>query len=127
MRHRKSGKKLGRPTAHRYAMLRNLAVSLVEHGRIQTTVARAKTLKIFLEPLITLGKKGDLASRRLALKKLPNKDIVHNIFDNVAPKFAERPGGYTRIIKTGVRRGDNAQLAIIEFVEDIKSTTTEEK
>jgi large subunit ribosomal protein L17 len=125
MRHRKSGKKLGRPTAHRYAMLRNMAISLVEHGRIETTVTRAKALKMYVEPLITLGKKGDLAARRLALKKLPNKATVHNIFDNIAPKFAERPGGYTRIIKTGVRRGDNAQLAIIEFVEDIKSKDTE--
>jgi large subunit ribosomal protein L17 len=124
MRHRKSGKKLGRPTAHRYAMLRNMAISLVEHGRIETTVTRAKALKIFLEPIITLGKKGDLSARRLALKKLPNKKTVHKIFEEVAPKFADRPGGYTRVIKSSVRRGDNAQLAIIEFVENIKTEET---
>ncbi len=126
MRHKKSGKKLGRPTAHRIAMLRNMTVSLIEHGRIETTVTRAKALKTFVEPLITLGKKGDLASRRLALKRLPNKSAVHQLFDVVAPKFAERPGGYTRVIKTGVRRGDNAQMAIIEFVENIASLADSE-
>lgn len=127
MRHKKSGKKLGRPTAHRIAMLRNMTVSLIEHGRIETTVTRAKALKVFVEPLVTLGKKGDLASRRLALRRLPNKAAVHQLFDVIAPIFANRPGGYTRIIKTGFRKGDNAPMAIIEFVEEITSMSTEEK
>jgi large subunit ribosomal protein L17 len=126
MRHKKSGKKLGRPTAHRIAMLRNMTVSLIEHGRIETTVTRAKALKTFIEPLVTLGKKGDLASRRLALKRLPNKKAVHQLFDIIAPKFVNRPGGYTRVIKTDIRRGDNAQMAIIEFVEDIATLNAED-
>lgn len=117
MRHRKSGKKLGKNTSHRYAMLRNMASSLVEHERIETTVDRAKTLKQFVEPLITLGKKGDLSARRLALKRLPNKKTVHKIFDDISPRFSNRPGGYTRVLKTGFRPGDNANTAIIEFVE----------
>lgn len=121
MRHRVSGKKLGRPTAHRYAMLRNLASSLVEHGRITTTITRAKSLRTFIEPIITLGKAGDLSARRLAFRKIPNKNVVHKIFDEIAPKFQNRPGGYVRIIKTDFRRGDNADMAIIEFVEDINS------
>ncbi|MGA1846824.1 50S ribosomal protein L17 [Deferribacter abyssi] len=117
MRHRKAGKKLGRPTAHRVAMLRNMTISLVNNGRIETTLTRAKALRGFVEPLITLGKRGDLAARRLALRRLPNKNAVHKIFDEIAPIFKNRPGGYTRIIKTGFRKGDNARLAIIEFVE----------
>lgn len=121
MRHRKSGKKLGKNTSHRYAMLRNMASSLVEHERIETTVDRAKTLKQFVEPLITLGKKGDLSARRLALKRLPNKKTVHKIFDEISPRFLNRPGGYTRVLKTGYRPGDNANTAIIEFVESKSS------
>ncbi|WP_022850591.1 50S ribosomal protein L17 [Limisalsivibrio acetivorans] len=117
MRHRKKGSKLGRPTAHRYSMLRSMAGSLVEHGRIETTVTRARALRSFIEPLITLGKDGDLSSRRLAMRKLPNKQVVHKIFDEVAPRFKERPGGYTRIIKTNIRKGDQSQMAIIEFVD----------
>jgi len=125
MRHRKSGFKLGRNSDHRVAMLRNMAGSLVAAGRIETTVDRAKALKSFIEPLVTLGKAGDLASRRLALRKLPNKSVVHRIFDEIAPLFKERPGGYTRILKTGVRKGDNAQLAIIEFVEQPEAVAEE--
>jgi len=117
MRHKVSGFKLGRKPAHRKAMVRNLATSLVEHGRIETTVTRAKALRMFVEPLVTLGKKGDLSARRLAMQKLPNKSVVHKIFDEIAPKFSERPGGYTRIIKTGYRQGDNSPMAIIEFVD----------
>lgn len=117
MRHGLSGNRLGRKPAHRKAMVRNLATSLVDNGRIETTVARAKQLRMFIEPLVTLGKRGDLAARRTALSKLPNKTVVHKIFDEIAPKFSERPGGYTRIIKTGFRQGDNAAMAIIEFVD----------
>lgn len=119
MRHRNSGKKLGKPTYARIAMLRSMAISLMNHGRIETTVDRAKALRVFVEPLITLGKKKDLASRRLALRRLPNKDAVNVLFEKIAPVFSERNGGYTRILKTSVRRGDNAQLAIIEFVDKI--------
>lgn len=117
MRHGMSGNRLGRKPAHRKAMVRNLATSLVDNGRIETTVARAKQLRMFIEPLVTLGKRGDLAARRTAMSKLPNKAVVHKIFDEIAPKFSERPGGYTRIIKTGFRQGDNAAMAIIEFVD----------
>jgi len=117
MRHKISGFKLGRKPAHRKAMVRNLATSLLEHGRIETTVTRAKALRMFVEPLVTLGKKGDLAARRRAMQKLPNKAVVHKLFDEIAPKFSERPGGYTRIIKTGFRQGDMAPMAIIEFVD----------
>lgn len=118
MRHRKSGKKLGRPTAHRLSMLRSMAGFLIEHGRIETTVARAKALRTFVEPLITFGKTGDLAARRLVIQRLHNKNAVNRLFDEVAPKFKDRPGGYTRIIKTGYRRGDQADMAIIELVSE---------
>ena len=118
MRHRKSGKKLGRPTAHRFSMLRSMAGFLIEHGRIETTVTRAKALRSFVEPLITFGKTGDLAARRLVLKRLPNKNVVNRLFEEVAPKFKDRPGGYTRIVKTGFRKGDQADMAIIELVSE---------
>lgn len=121
MRHGKSGKTLGVVTAHRVAMLRNMSISLVEHGRIETTLTRAKALRGFIEPLITAGKKDDLSARRYVLRRLPNKAAVQRIFSEVSPVFAERPGGYTRIIRTGRRQGDNASMAIIEFVEEIKS------
>jgi len=127
MRHRKSGKRLGKNTSHRYSMLRNMASSLVEHGRIETTVDRAKALRQYIEPLITLGKKGDLPARRLALRRLPNKAAVHKIFDEIAPQFQNRPGGYTRILKTGFRPGDNANTAIIEFVEELSALTGKEQ
>jgi len=117
MLHKRRNKTLGRPTAHRYAMLRNLAISLINYGRVETTLLRAKSLRSFIEPLITLGKRGDLSSRRLALKRLANKNAAHKIFEVISPGFENRSGGYTRIMKTVVRRGDNAKLAIIEFVE----------
>ena len=120
MRHGNSGKTLGVKTSHRIAMLRNMAISLVEHGRIETTLLRAKALRGFIEPLITAGKKNDLSARRHVLRKLPNKACVKRLFDEVSPAFAERPGGYTRILRTGRRQGDNASMAIIEFVDEIK-------
>lgn len=126
MRHRNSGKKLGKPTYARIAMLRSMAISLMKYGRIETTVDRAKSLRVFVEPLITLGKKNDLSSRRLALRRLPNKDAVNNLFEKVAPAFSKRDGGYTRILKTSVRRGDNAQLAIIELVDKAAPEIKEE-
>lgn len=127
MRHRNSGKKLGKPTYARIAMLRSMAISLMNHGRIETTVDRAKALRVFVEPLITLGKKKDLSSRRLALRRLPNKDAVNVLFEKIAPVFSERNGGYTRILKTSVRRGDNAQLAIIELVDKIAEAKEDTK
>ncbi|GAB7141126.1 hypothetical protein RsTz2092_10880 [Deferribacterales bacterium RsTz2092] len=117
MRHGKSGKTLGMGTAHRIAVLRNMAISLVEHGRIETTLLRAKALRGFIEPLITVGKKNELSSIRHVMKKLPNKLCVRKIFGELSPSFVERPGGYTRILKTRRRVGDNALMAIIEFVK----------
>lgn len=117
MRHKSGIKKLGRPTEHRMAMIRNLAISLIEKGRIETTVDRAKVLRSFVEPIVTLGKKGDLSAIRLAYSKLHNKDAVRKVFKEIAPKYTTRPGGYTRVLKTRIRRGDNATMAIIEFVE----------
>lgn len=127
MRHGKSGKTLGMKTSHRRAVLRNMAISLVEHGRIETTLVRAKALRGFIEPLITFGKKGDLSARRHVLRMLPNKECVGRIFTDVAPAFAERPGGYTRILRTGRRVGDNASMAIIEFVDEVKRSEKPEK
>lgn len=125
MRHRSGIKKLGRPTDHRLAMLRNLAISLIEKGRIETTVDRAKVLKKFVEPIVTLGKRGDLSAIRLAYSKLHNKDAVRKLFKDIAPKYATRPGGYTRVLKTRIRRGDNATMAIIEFVEEQQAAKAE--
>ena len=117
MRHQKIKSKLNRTTAHRKALMRNLASSLIRDERIQTTVAKAKNLRPFIERLITLGKKGDLASRRLAFNRLGKKEAVHKLFEEVAPRFSDRPGGYTRILKTGTRIGDAADMCIIELVD----------
>ena len=106
MRHARSGKKLGRDSAHRRALYSNLASALITHGRIETTEAKAKAVKPYAEKLITLGKRGDLHARRLALAELRSNDIVHHLFLNVAPRFSERDGGYTRIVKIGPRQGD---------------------
>lgn len=117
MRHRKKGRKLGVNPSHRKAMLRNLASNLIQHKRIQTTDSRAKELRTFIEPLITKAKKGDLNSTRQILKKLPFKDDVHTLVHDIAPQYADRNGGYTRIIKRGYRDNDRASVSIIEFVE----------
>ncbi|MEI6856221.1 50S ribosomal protein L17 [Psychrilyobacter sp.] len=116
MNHNKSYRKLGRRTKHRMAMLMNLTISLINEERIETTVTRAKELRKFAERMVTLGKKGDLAARRRALAFLRDKDTVAKLFADVAPKYTERKGGYTRIMKTGIRRGDSSPMAIIEFV-----------
>jgi large subunit ribosomal protein L17 len=120
MRHHRVIKHLGRDTAHRYAMLRNLAAELIEHGSISTTLVRAKVLRSYIEPLITLGKKGDLSARRLALRKLPNKKAIGKLFAVIAPFYNDRMGGYTRILKIGERDGDNSKVAIIELVDKEK-------
>ena len=117
MRHRRSGKKLGRDSAHRKALYSNLAGALIEHGRIKTTVAKAKAVKPFAEQMITLGKRGDLHARRLALAELRSQDVVHLLFADVAPRFADRPGGYTRIVKLGPRLGDAADMVYLELVD----------
>jgi len=117
MRHHRAGKKLGRDSAHRRALYANLAGSLIEHGRIKTTQAKAKAVKPFAEQMITLGKRGDLAARRQAIAELRSQDVVHQLFADVAPRFADRPGGYTRIVKLGPRNGDAAEMVYLELVD----------
>lgn len=117
MRHGKKIIKLGRKSAHRKAMLANMAVSLFEHKRITTTSTKAKALKIFIEPLITKSKNDSIHNRRLCFSKLRNKLGVQILFDEISKKVAKRPGGYTRIIKLGNRMGDNASMAMIELVD----------
>ena len=117
MRHQRSGKKLGRDSAHRKALYSNLTGALIEHGRIQTTEAKAKAVKPFAEKMITLGKRGDLHARRQALAALRSNDVVHRLFADVAPRFAERPGGYTRIVRIGPRQGDAAEMVYLELVD----------
>ncbi len=117
MRHGKKIIKLGRKSAHRKAMLANMAVSLFEHKRITTTSTKAKALKIFIEPLITKSKNDSIHNRRLCFSKLRNKLGVQILFDEISKKVANRPGGYTRIIKLGNRMGDNASMAMIELVD----------
>ncbi|MDD8029724.1 MAG: 50S ribosomal protein L17 [Acidobacteria bacterium] len=111
-----SGRKLGRTTAHREMLLRNLATSLIEKERVRTTVAKAKELRPFVEKLITMGKTGTLAARRRALAVLMKEDAVTRLFETVAPRFSERAGGYTRIVKLSPRKGDGAEMAVIELV-----------
>ncbi len=117
MRHGKKINHLGRKTAHRKSMLANMACSLIEHKRINTTVAKAKALKQFVEPLITKSKEDTTHNRRLVFAKLRQKDFVAELFRDVAAKVGDRPGGYTRIIKLGNRLGDNADMAMIELVD----------
>ena len=121
MRHKKKGRKLGRKVGNRKALLRNLACQLILHKKIKTTDPKAKELRSFIEPLITLAKKDSLHSRRLVIKKIPKKNIVRILFKEIAPLFSARPGGYTRITKLGLRDNDRAPVSIIEFVESIES------
>ncbi len=117
VRHHRAGKKLGRDSAHRKALYANLACSLIEHGRIKTTEAKAKAVKPFAEQMITLGRQGDLHARRQALSQLRSQEIVHKLFAEVGPRFAERPGGYSRIVKLGPRPGDAADMVYLELVD----------
>lgn len=117
MRHRKAKYRLGMRTSHREAMLRNMVTSLMEHESITTTDARAKALRSLADKMITLGKRGDLHARRQALQVIRSKDVVKRLFDEIAPRFAERDGGYTRVIKKGVRAGDGASMSVVELVE----------
>ena len=115
MRHRKSGRKLGRNTSHRRALYRNLATSLLEHGRIETTEAKAKELRAIADKLITLGKRGGLHARRQALSFVRTETVVSKLFAEISPRYASRAGGYTRIIPTRVRLGDAAPMAVVEL------------
>ncbi len=115
MRHMNQGRKLNRTSAHRKALFRNLVLALLKHERIKTTDAKAKDLRHFADRMVTLGKRGDVAARRLAFNFLQSRDDVKKLFDEIAPRFKDRAGGYTRVIKFGFRRGDAAPLSIIEF------------
>ena len=117
MRHGKSGRKLNRTSSHRKAMFANMAASLIEHEQIVTTLPKAKELRPIVEKLVTLGKRGDLHARRQAISAIRDEALVRRLFDTVAPRYAERNGGYTRIMKAGFRHGDNAPMAVIEFVD----------
>ena len=117
MRHNKAINHLGRKSGHRKALLANMACSLIEHKRIETTVAKAKALKMYVEPLITKSKDDSTHSRRTVFSYLKNKYAVTELFRTIAPKIADRPGGYTRVLKTGFRLGDGADMAIIELVD----------
>jgi len=117
MRHRKSGRKLGRNSPHRKAMFRNMATSLVRHEMIKTTVPKAKELRRVVEPLITLAKTDGVANRRLAFDRLRDKEAVGKLFSDLGPRFKDRPGGYLRILKTGPRAGDAAPMAIVQLVD----------
>jgi large subunit ribosomal protein L17 len=127
MRHKKSFNHLGRKAGHRRAMLANMACSLIEHKRIVTTVAKAKALRGYVEPMITRSKTDSTHSRRIVFKQLQSKDAVSELFRSVAPKVADRPGGYTRIIKTGFRQGDAAEMCLIELVDFNEVYGKEEK
>ena len=116
MRHLNSGRKLGRTSAHRTALFRNMATSLFRHERIETTDAKAKELRRFAEQLITLAKRGDLHARRQAFADIRDQEVLAKLFGDIGPRFKTRPGGYTRIIKSRIRKGDNAPISIIELV-----------
>ncbi len=117
MRHRVAGRKLQRTTAHRNALFRNMAAALVKHEQITTTLAKAKELRPYVEKLVTLAKKGGLSNRRLAYTRLMDEQQLTKLFDVIAPRYADRNGGYTRVIKAGIRSSDAAAMAVIEFVD----------
>lgn len=118
MRHNKSGRRLGRKTSHREAMFRNMVTSLLNHEKITTTDAKAKEIRSVAEKMITLCKRGDLHSMRLAASYIREKSVVTKLFSSIAPRYMDRPGGYTRIIKLGIRQGDTAPISMIELVEE---------
>ncbi|GBE04480.1 MAG TPA: 50S ribosomal protein L17 [Nitrospirae bacterium] len=128
MRHRVAGRELGRNTNQRKALLRGLVTSLFEHLKIETTVAKARETRIIAERIITLGKRGDLHSRRLALSRIPNKNIISKLFNEIAPKLEGRNSGYLRILKTRLRQGDCSSMAVLEFTDyDVLTKGKEEK
>lgn len=126
MRHRHSGRQLNRNSSHRKAMFRNMTISLVEHEIIKTTLTKAKELRSVAEPLITLAKKDSVANRRLAFNRTRSKATVGKLFNELGPRYTDRPGGYIRILKCGERTGDNAPMAYVELVDRPLSDATEE-
>ena len=122
MRHRQSNRKLNRTTSHRLAMFRNMSVSLLKHEVIKTTLPKAKELRRFVEPLITLGKEPSLSNHRLAFDRLRDREIVMKLFGELGPRYKTRPGGYLRILKYGFRNGDNAPMALVELVDRPETT-----
>jgi large subunit ribosomal protein L17 len=128
MRHAKQGRKLNRTSSHRKAMFANMATSLITHEQIKTTLPKAKELKPIMDKLITLGKRGDLHARRQAASQLRDQDAVRKLFDVLADRYTDRPGGYTRVLKAGYRFGDNAPVAIIELVDrDVEAKGAEDR
>jgi large subunit ribosomal protein L17 len=127
MRHHRAGKKLGRDPSHRKALYANLAGALIEHGRIKTTVTKAKAVRPIAEQMITLGRRGDLHARRQAMAYLRSQEVVHKLFAEVAPRFKTRPGGYSRIVRIGQRLGDAAEMAYLELVDFSPEEQAEEK
>ena len=127
MRHHRAGKKLGRDPAHRKALYSNLAGALIEHGRIKTTVTKAKAVRPIAEQMITLGRRGDLHARRQAMAYLRSQEVVHKLFAEVAPRFKTRAGGYSRIVRIGPRLGDAAEMAYLELVDFSPEEQAEEK
>ena len=127
MRHRVSGRKLGRTSSHRRAMFRNQLASFIEHERIRTTLHKAKELRPLAEKMITQGKRDTLHARRQVRRWVDDRTLIKKLFDDIAPRFAERPGGYTRIIKLGPRLGDAAEMAILELVEKGEAAAPEPK
>jgi large subunit ribosomal protein L17 len=117
MRHRNAGRKLNVTTQHRHAMFANMAAALIKHEQIKTTLPKAKELRPVVEKLVTLSRKNDLAARRLAMSRLRDETQVKKLFEVIGPRYADRPGGYTRVLKAGFRHGDNAAMAFIEFVD----------
>ncbi|QEM67952.1 50S ribosomal protein L17 [Geobacter sp. FeAm09] len=124
MRHNKAGRRLGRKTSHREAMFRNMVTSLLNHEKITTTDAKAKEIRSVAEKMITLGKRGDLHAQRQAASYIREKSVVTKLFSAIAPRYKDRPGGYTRIIKLGIRQGDTAPISLIELVEEEMKTKT---
>ncbi len=125
MRHNKSGRKLSRKTAHRKALMSNLASALITHKKIKTTDAKAKELRMYIEPLVTFAKRGDIHARRQVLKKIRHKSIVRELFDTIGPVFSNRNGGYTRITKLGFRDNDCAPISMIEFVDMVSEVESQ--
>lgn len=116
MRHRKKGRKLSRTASHKKATMRNMATALFRHERIETTTAKAKELRPYAERLITLARRGDVHARRQAASKIQDREVLGKLFDEIAPRYADRPGGYTRVLKLGSRKGDAAEMSLIELV-----------
>ena len=126
MRHRKTGRKLNRNSPQRNSLKKNLAISIIEHESVRTTLAKAKEIRRFLEPLVTLAKENTVANQRLAYSKLRSKEAVAKLFNELGPRYKERPGGYLRVIKSGLRNGDKAPSAQIQFVDRPEDSPIEE-